>query len=110
MSEVKDIKSMVAPVIGVIGLAVGNVVGLSKTEIDTVTGVVDSVITVAFSIVGLWGIWKSHIKKPKVSEVVADVKEVAKEVVTNPAVIKEVEAVLSPADKPAVAPEEAAKQ
>jgi hypothetical protein len=71
----KDWKSMLVPVVGVLALGIGNLLGLSTAQIETLKGALDAALTVVFTLIGLYGVWKTHDKK--------QVVDIAKEVVTS---------------------------
>jgi spore maturation protein SpmA len=97
IETVKNVRTMIIPILGIVALAVGNFIGLSQAQIDVLTKDLDTLVTVAASLVGLWGVWKSHEKKVLDKEAVAEeVKKVAVDVV------KQVVADIAPEDKPAV--------
>lgn len=61
----KNWKTMALPVIGVVALVVGNLMGLDQAQIDSLKGAMGDAITVVATVVSLYGIWKSHDKKQK---------------------------------------------
>lgn len=59
----KDFRSMAAPIVGIVCLAAGAFAGFDTTQVDTLKGALDGIIGIVATLVGLYGVWKSHEKK-----------------------------------------------
>lgn len=61
----KNWKSMVFPILGVVALGVGTLGGLDQVQVDTLQSALETGATVVATLIGLYGVVKSHEKKDK---------------------------------------------
>lgn len=58
----KNYKTMILPIISVVALGTGTLLGLNQAEIDSLKDGIETIVTAGFTAYGIYGVIKSHIK------------------------------------------------